>query len=231
MATQAEMIMKCRRKLYEMNSGRFADSMFRDWINEACDDAARRTQCLRENASIVAVNGTQTYAAPVNLLSLHSVRYQATGSNRTTELEYQDYKNAASVGWGSLTSALGTPETYWTWSFPPTLEIHVYPTPAQGGTLLLHYYKTFDQLAVEDDTDADTVLPFPPGWDDMLADYVIAEGLLSDRDLRHSTYRDRYEARLGGFADTTVRFSDQAGSVAVGNGYLPEWVWNSEWDG
>lgn len=228
MTTQAEMMNKVRRKLYELKGNRITDEFLRDWINDACDDAATRTQCLRTSSTTPAVAGTQQYATPVDLLSIHAVDYKATSNTQVIPLEYRDYKNAASVAWGGLNSHPGAPALFWTWGAPPLLTVHLYPIPIEAGTLTYHYYKTFDKLAVDTSVDAATELPFPPGWDEMLVNFAVSEGLLSDRDNRHQIYRDRYEAKLTGLADTSIRFTDQGGVITNTNSWVPQHLW--DWD-
>lgn len=221
MTTQAEFLTKVRRRLYELNANRFSDEMLRDWLNDACDDASRRTQCLRTDGTI-ALSADQQNATPSfeDILAVHAVKFTPTASPNTDyELEYYDYHSAAQVAWNGLNNSSGRPSIFWMQGFPPALEFWVYPTPSEAGTLTVHYYRTFTKLSVEDDTDAAVELGFPSGWDDMLVAYVMAEALLSDRDQRHQTYRDLYEQRLGAFADTTIRYTDQTGT------YMPAGRW------
>lgn len=229
MTTQLEMVTKIRRKTYEATAARYSDAMMRDWLNDACDDAARRTQCLRTTDTIAVVSGTNQYNAPADLLSLHAISLRNTGGYRDIELDYADYKNVASAGWGGLNDTEGTPALFWTWGFPPTMQITLYPTPSETGTLTLRYYQTFTKLAVDTAADDATQLPFPPGWDDMLVNFAVSEALLSDRDQRYEEYRARYESALTGFADTSVRFSDQAGQITPQGGMVPSWLYEFDY--
>lgn len=231
MTTQANFLTAIRRKLYELNADRFPDTFLRSWLNDAADDAAARTQCLRTTGNITAVAGTQLYTPSfTDILAVHAVKYVPTGSTFEYDLEYQDYKAASQLNWSGLANSEGRPQLYWTWGYPPSLQIGLYPTPSEAGTITLHYYKTFTKLATESTADQAVELGFPGGWDRMLVNYVVAEALLSDQDARHSVYRELYEQQLAGLNDTAIRFTDNMGAVAVGRSLVPEWLYNPYFD-
>lgn len=229
MTTQAEYMSLVRNKLYDLNIHRFSDEALRQWINEAASDVARRTQCLRTTGTITGVASTQGYIPTfTDIIAIHAVKFIPDGGTFEYDLEYFDYKPLMNMAYGGLSISEGRPFLYWTEGYPPNLQINLYPTPSEAGDIVVHYYKTFAKLATADSTDANTDLDFPNGWESLLVNFAVAEGLLSDRDNRHQTYRDLYEQQLGGFNETSIRYNDNAGQITpnthlLGNYELYGW--------
>lgn len=228
-ATQAQILSRIRRKLFEGTAARFTDETLREWINEGVGEIVRRTECQRTYATIPAVAGTQEYPGFNNTVRIHAVNYTSTSSGRSYDLEYNDYKSVASVAWTTLATAEGTPSIYWTWGSPPGLTIGLYPTPSQAGTIGVHYYRFATPLAINGSAAA-TSVDVPQGWEDLIIEYAVIEAMISDRDERYAIYQEKFEKKLSALQDASVRFNDQAGVINVGRSAIPQWLYDSSWD-
>lgn len=231
MTTQAVFVRRVRRKLNELNADRFPDSHIKEWLNEAADDAARRTWCLRAESTVAVIANQQEYSnTPSDLLSLNAVQYTPTANpNAAYPLQYIDRQSLHLLTGTNINSAPGGPGIYWTWGFPPELAVSLYPIPTEAGSITLFYYKTFAPLDTETTADEATDLPFPGGWDSMLINYCVSEALLSDKDSRNTEYRQFYEQALTGLAETATRFVDQGGIITPSGSHVPSYIYDHDY--
>lgn len=227
--TQAQVATEARNKLYELGADRFTNAMLYIWINEGVADAVRRTECNRATDTQAVVSGTQEYPGPDDAVRVHMVTYTATGSDRVSPLEYNDYQVVTSQAWTSLTSAQGTPEIFWTWGYAPALTIGLYPTPSLAGTLSVHYYRFATPLAT-DGSAASTSIDVPQGWEDAIVDYVVRQAFIADRDERYKVFNDDYERKLAALLETAIRYTDQAGVISTATGGIPRYLWDFDYD-
>lgn len=213
--TQAEVIGDVRARLDDDDESRFDDRKLRRWINEICLDIARRTECLRTDTTVSAMVGQSDYSLPSDCIRVHLISYDDTDSTPRGFLEHVDRHNfnRRGVAYQSFTPSLFT-----TKGFPPSMTFEVYPLPSEAGTFNVNYYSVPTELAINDDSDADTNIDLPEGWHDIVVDGVEYKALRADRDPRWQEAKGEYEQNVEVAAQQATRFSDQPGQ------------WGGEWN-
>lgn len=227
--TQGVLMTEIRNKLNSLNTRRFSDSQVRTWINEGIADITRRSECNRTSTTIAVSAGTQEYTGPTDAVRIHMVQYNRTGDTQKYDLQYMDVKNMSSIGYTSVETTQGTPACFWTWGYPPNLKINLYPIPSAAGSLKVFYYSIPVPLAIDSNSDQNTSVNVPQGWEDLIVDYATYQGLLSDANPRWQTYKQEYESKFTGIVDAASRYIDQAGMIANGNTMVPAWLYAGDY--
>jgi hypothetical protein len=199
----------------------FDDRELRIWINEACRDIARRTDCLRDTDTVTAVASTQAYTMAADVLKIDRVEYVATGQSDRRALQYMDL-NSMDKYWGtSQTQSTGTPQ-YWTsWGTPPALSLKLYPTPSLGGSIYVYHYRLPAELATNDTSAVNTSIDVPSGWEDVVLDYLEYRAFLKDgQPQRAQMAKQQYEQNLEAIWSQVARFTNHAGMVDAASPYF-----------
>ena len=219
-----------RSRLDEPTSTYWSDTDLRRWINEIALDIARRTESLRGTYSQPVTVGTSSYTpaftSTTNAYRIYRVEFIPTGSGMVYPLEYRD-PNSADEIWG-LSQAIteGIPAIWTSWGAPPTLNIQVYPSPAQAGNLKLWYYRLPTQLSISDATDANDTIDIVDGWEDVLIDGVEYKAKRRDGDSTWTEAKQEYEQHIEAMMEATMRFSDAAGVITTPSGLgIPAWLY------
>ena len=223
-----------RNLLDETNPQFWTNAMLTSWLNEACADIQRKVEELRQEASIAVTALTATYPAPVDVLRIYKIDFVPSGAGNplTYPLTFQGRIGLDAI-WGNLQQQPASwPEYYTTWYSPvganasgpastvPTLEIQLYPSPAQSGTLNVFYYR-LSQAAVSDSDTLDLV----PGWEDMVYDYCMYRALQRDADPRWKDFKATYDDRVEELKGMThPDWSDQPTYISRGLAGQPRWL-------
>src|SRR5690606_10759005 len=108
---------------------------------------------LQTTTTQAVTASTQTYTLTTRIVRLYRVEFQPTGDSRIIPLEYRDFNAMDSVWWTNQAITSNHPHFYTLWGFPGSLKLVLYPTPATGGTLNLHYYAIPAPLATDGTAD------------------------------------------------------------------------------
>ena len=176
-----------RENLEEPSARAWTDAELDRWINEGCRDIARITECLRASTTVAVTGGTQTYTGPTDIVRIYRVQWEPTGSTQKYPLEPREINTLDSVWWTSQSISTGTPQFFYTWGFPPSVTIGLYPTPTVNGNLRVFYARLSADV-----TNGATTLDIPEGWHDAVAEYATYRALRRARDPRWQESYARY---------------------------------------
>jgi len=170
-------------------------------------------------ATITVTANTQKYTAPTDVYRIYRIEFVPTGSQDNYTVEFRGYMEMDQI-WGINQQWPASYPLYYTmWKVPPTMQIVLYPVPAQAGTLNVYYYEQI--TPVVSGTDPLDVLE---GWEDVVYDYAVYRALRKDADPRWQEFKGTYEDKLLAMIDTTRTFQDQAGTFTTGQAALPSWL-------
>lgn len=223
--TQASAIEHVRARLDEEEAGFYSDSQIRVWLNEGQREVARRALWKRTSSSVSVVAGTQFYTAPTTAIQVYRVEYAPSNSSSIYRLEYRDI-NAMDTIWGIHQSVgQGIPEYYTLVSANP-LSIELCPTPSTAGNLKVYYYDMPADLATTTNSDANTALSVPLGWEDLVVEWATALAFRKARDsAAYQMAMQAFAAGLDRLNAIATRFTDEPTSI------VPDYSWGSAaWD-
>lgn len=220
--TQGTLVKELRSRLNEPNpTGFFADEELRAWLNEGAREAARRTEALRAKTTIAVLASTQDYTAPTDMVRIHRLEFQPTGSSQRVPLVYRD-RTAMDVVWGTYQAISQSwwPEMYTTWGFPPAVTVTLYPTPTTAGTLHCYYYRLPASLTTTG-TQATTTIDIPEGWEDAILSYAEARARLKQQraDLYQIAFQN-FVSIMTALVETSARYTDAVGLVTPDFGWM-----------
>jgi hypothetical protein len=189
------------------------------WINEACEDIARKVEWKRGIANPAVSVGVQKYTAPIDTYRIYRIEFVPTASQDTYTVEFRGYMEMDQI-WGINQQWPASYPLYYTmWNVPPTMQIILYPVPSQAGVLNVYYYQQIVPVVLNTDN-----LDVLAGWEDMTYDYAVYRALRKDSDPRWQEFKNTYMDKLTDMIDTTRTFQDQAGTFTTGQAALPEWL-------
>jgi hypothetical protein len=225
MTTQAQIITSARDRLNESTPAHWTDPMLRRWVNEGMRDIARKTECIQDRDTIPGIVGTSEYTLPTDIIRVHRVEFQPL-TERICHLEYLDVKNLDMVGWAQRDLQSYYPSAYTIWGTGTTLKLIAFPSPSTIGTFTIWHYKVPAPLTEVDSSNAQTLLPIPEVYDDLLLDYIEYRALRRDRDPSWQEAKSLYDEGLQVMFDTTRRWVDEAGLITPqgAGGSLPFWL-------
>lgn len=214
-----------RERLEEATARQWTDAELNRWINEGCRDLARTTECLLASATAAVTAGTQTYTnGPTDIIRIHRVQYEPTGSSQKYPLEAREFNTMDSIWWTSQSITQSTPQYYTTWGFPPTVTFVLYPTPTINGNLRIYYARQPADVSADG-----TALDIPEGWHDLAVDYAEYRAQRRARDPRwqesYGRYQEAVAALLATVAGSGPTWTDAPGRIVgaypVG---VPAWL-------
>lgn len=215
------------RDLLDEASAQFwTDAQLNNWINQGCSDIARRSMTLRQLTQVAVTAETQNYDAPTDMYQIYRIEFIPNTGVFIYPLTFMGYQEADQA-WGTYQQfPAAWPEifTFWnnpgaTTATPSTLQIRLFPVPAQDGVLNVFYYRTVVP-AVADGDQLDTI----PGWEDLAIEYAV---YLAKRKDKEPDWQDAfafYEQKLNDMIMVTGTFQDQAGTFSTGQGQWPPWA-------
>lgn len=217
--TIADIMMDISIRCDDEGMVRFRPEVLRRFIYDGCKAAALRTECLRETQTIAVGADVAEVVGPTDAVRITMAQFQPTGQSMVYPLEYMDYSSMDQV-WGPWQGVdqSSYPSYFTTWSFPPTLNIRLYPIPSEGGSLQVFYYRlpaTIDPGGADDTNNID----LPSGWEELVTDYGCAQCWLKDRQTdMYQFAMTEFQSKIVALLETSVRYSDNAGQVDYWNG-------------
>jgi hypothetical protein len=208
-----------RSLLDEPNPQFWSNAELTQWINEACTESARKAEWKRAIANIDVDALTQKYTAPTDVYRIYRIEFQPDAGIDTYTVEFRGYMEMDQI-WGINQQWPASYPLYYTmWKDPPTMQIILYPVPAQDGTLNVYYYQQIVPVVNGPDN-----LDILEGYEDICYDYAVYRALRKDADPRWNEFKTTYEEKLNDLVMTTRTFQDQAGTFTTGQAALPEWL-------
>lgn len=224
--TLGEAITDLRSRLNETIPNYYANSDLTNWLNEGCRDMARKCRCLWSQTSVSVTAGQQTFDAPENLVAIHRVEFNPTGSDQTYPLEFRNY-NEMDALWGTWhTIQQYAPSIYTTWGEPPNMVITVYPLPSQDGSMNVFWFRTATYASEDDDN-----LDVPEGWGDAAIEYALFTCLYKALDPRWKDIKAHYEEKIVDLSAQAAQYSTAVGSISPASNFSTYYPWlGGNWD-
>lgn len=194
-----------------------------NWINEGARDIARRSETIQsffENIRVLANVGK--YAMPDDMIRIHRVEFVIASQTypvaASTYAEMDQY-------WGSWQTVPGSiPAAFVLWGTPGiSLEMQLYPIPAQNGLLNIFYYRQPRKAERPGDP-----VEVPEGWHDAVVLYCEFQAKRRDKDPLWQEAKQLYEQALGNMILVTRQWHDQNQSFITANRAVPSWLYSFE---
>lgn len=219
MTTANELITRVRSRLDETTPAFWTDANLIVWLNEGLRDAGRYTRHIRDTKTINVTAGVSEYTVQADVIEIENAFY-LPGDGRQISLTGQSRDTVAS--WGSWQNIGGEPAAFSLWGTPPLLKIKLYPTPEVSRTGGLSLLVT--RLPAVVTTGAD-VVDFPPGWEDVIEDYMEMAALRKARDQRWQEAFQMYTSKRDNL-DVNGHYGNDP-ETFVYDGYagvMPRWL-------
>jgi hypothetical protein len=209
-------ITEVRALLNETSPAFWTNDQLQSWINQGCEDVARRAEILWHEAFLNVVPLQQNYVFPIDFLNAHRAEFSPTNSNQTYGIEYRGINQMDEI-WGILHSLPQAWPQYFTIRGNDVTGrfLMLYPSPGQSGILTVYYYRQARNVLNTGDN-IDTM----PGWEDVVYDYAIAKAQRASKDANWQQALQIYEAKLAQMIDKTRNFTDQGEQITSGT---PQW--------
>ena len=217
--TLTTMLANVRSMLDEPNPAFWSNTELTNWINEACQEVARKCEWKRAQTTIAVTAEEQSVNGPTDMVRIYRLTFEQTDGDNTYTLEWRGMMEMDQI-WGiNQEWPANYPLYYTTWKVPPTLSIIMYPVPSVSGTLTCYYYQNATPVVTGSD-DVDML----EGYEDMVIDYTMYRALRKDADPRWSEFKDTWMSKLDDLYENSRTFQDQAGTFTTGQAALPDWL-------
>ena len=211
-------ITEVRALLNEPSAQFWTQAQLQSWINQGCQDVARRAETLWQEVTIQTFPNQQNYAFPADFLDMHRAEFTIANSQQTFNLEYRGINQMDEI-WGILHSLPAAWPQYCTIrqnsSNGPFLML--YPAPAASGFLTVYYYRAAVPASAGG---LPPNIDCMPGWEDIVYDYAVFKAKRADQDPTWQEAKGLYESNLTEMINRTRSLSDQAETVTTG---IPQW--------
>lgn len=213
--------------LDDPSMARYPIEQLRRWANEGMREASKLTGCLRATLNIDWDADEQSNTTTENVVSIIEAEWISDNDTRIWPLVYRDHTAGRPI-WGTHQAiSQGVPSVYWTDGYPGALVISVYPTPSQAGTVRVRYARFSTSLSISGGADA-TEIDLPAGWEDTVVEWICYRACQSSREYdRAQSHKGRFDETLNSLATIAVRYSDEAGTIAMDDWYD---VFGDGWD-
>lgn len=210
-------ITEVRALLDESTAAFWTNAQLQSWINQGCEDVARRAEVLWQEVNLNVVPQQQFYAFPLDFLNAHRAEFSPTNSSQTFALEYRGI-NQMDEMWGILHSLPAAWPQYFTirQNQATGYFLMLYPSPGNAGTLTVYYYR---QAVAQTNTAGP--IDTQSGWEDIIYDYAIFKALRAAKD---STWQDAfqlYEKNLVALIEKSRNMTDQGEAITTGASQWP----------
>ena len=218
--TLATATTEVRALLNEATQAYWTDAQLQSWINQGCQDVARRAEILWEEQAISVVPNVQNYSFPPNFLNAHRAEFTLNGVTgpgaQTFNLDYRGINQMDEV-WGILHSLPAAWPQYFTIRGNSAMGFFLcmYPSPAAAGTLLVYYYRTA-LVVTNTSEDIDT----QAGWEDVVYDYAVMKAFRKAKRPEWQEAMQLYERNLQNLIDHSRNKTDQGEQMTTG---MPSW--------
>ena len=204
-----------RNLLDEPNAQFWTDAMLQSWINQGCQDVARRAETLWQEVNVNVTPLVQSYPFPSDFLNCHRAEFQLSNSDQTFNLDYRGINQMDEI-WGILHSLPAAWPQYFTIRGNSVLGFYLmmYPSPGAAGTLTVYYYRAAKVVTASQNIDVQ------PGWEDVVYDYAVYKAKRKDRDPTWQDAYQLYNANLQAMIDKSRNMTDLGEQVTSG---IPQW--------
>ena len=209
-------ITEVRALLDEAVAGQWTDAQLQSWINQGCQDIARRAETLWNEVNIVTFPNQQNYPFPADFLNMHRAEFSIANSDQTFNLEYRGINQMDEI-WGILhlsparhgrntARSEGTRfKGFSSCSTPPPPLVERSPFTITG--------KPWPRLRHEN-------LDIQSGWEDIVYDYAVYKAKRMSQDPTWQDALQLYQGNLMEMINKTRNMTDQSEQVTTG---IPQW--------
>ena len=140
--TLTQSVTQVRSLLDEATAQFWTDAELESWINQGCQDVARRAETLWQEVTINVTPLVQNYPFPIDFLNVHRAEFQLSNTDQTFNLEYRGINQMDEI-WGILHSLPSAWPQYFTIRGNSVLGFYLmlYPSPGSQGSLTVYYYR------------------------------------------------------------------------------------------
>jgi hypothetical protein len=208
-------ITEVRALLNEPNAQFWTNAQLQSWLNQGCQDVARRAETLWQEINITTIPNQQNYPFPSDFLNMHRAEFSIFNSDQTFNLEYRGINQMDEI-WGILHSLPAAWPQYVTirGNSVQGFFMMLYPAPAASGTLTCYYYRQAVNASTTGNLDCQS------GWEDIVYDYAVYKAKRADQDPTWQDALALYQGNLGEMINRTRNMTDQAEAVTTG---IPQW--------
>lgn len=180
---------RVKRQFGDESGAQLKDADIIDWINDAQKEIYTKNNLGQKIGTLPTISGTRTYAFPVDLMRLLSVKFNGM---TLAEMTQQDIDTFLPQDDGAST-VQGTPERYYTYA----QTIYLYPVPNLVKNLTIRYNRFPTDVAVDgDNTDVDKI------YDNRILDFCHAMGKQLDGDMQgYVMFMQRFEGKVNATLD------------------------------
>lgn len=209
-------ITEVRALLNESSPAFWTNAQLQSWINQGCEDVARRAEILWNECNLNVVALQQEYAFPTDFLNAHRAEFSPSNSDQTYSLEFRPISTMDEV-WGILHSLPSAWPQYFTIRGNATIGffLMLYPSPGATGNLRVYYYR--QAMVISNTTQPiDTM----PGWEDIIYDYAVYKAFRASKDPEWQQAYQLYEKNVAMMIDKTRTMTDEGSQITSG---VPQW--------
>lgn len=212
-------ITEVRALLDESSANFWTDAQLTSWINQGCQDIARRAEILWQEVPFNVEALVQNYPFPADFLNVHRAEFTLTqngvSSDQTFNLEYRGINQMDEI-WGILHSLPAAWPQYFTIRGNSVLGFYLmlYPSPGADGVLTVYYYRQAQNVTSTQNIDT------MPGWEDIVYDYAFYKAKRKAQDPQWQQGLQLYEKNLQAMIDKTRNMTDQGEQMTSG---IPQW--------
>jgi hypothetical protein len=102
-----EAITEVRALLAESSAAFWSDTQLQSWINQGCEDVARRAEILWEQENITVVPLTAIYSFSNDFLNCHRAQFALDNSDQIYNMEYHAYNGMSSGAFSRISPPPG----------------------------------------------------------------------------------------------------------------------------
>jgi hypothetical protein len=217
--TLGDICMDASALLDDPRQDRYPLVQLRRWANEGSREASKLTGCLRASADVDWNADDQTNTLTQDIVSVIEAEWINDNDDRIWPLVYRDHTAGRPI-WGTHQAiSVGYPSVYWTDGYPGALDVSLYPTPTQNGTLRLRYARFSTSLATNGAADG-TAIDLPAGWEDAVVEWICDRARQSTREYDIAqAHKGAFDGQLEALATIAVRYADETGSIAMDDWY------------
>ena len=213
--TLAQSVTQVRSLLDEATAQFWTDAELESWINQGCQDVARRAETLWQEVTINVTPLVQNYPFPIDFLNVHRAEFQLSNTDQTFNLEYRGINQMDEI-WGILHSLPSAWPQYFTIRGNSVLGFYLmlYPSPGSQGSLTVYYYRQAIVVTAAQNIDVH------PGWEDIVFDYAVYKAKRKAEDPTWQEAFQLYNGNLAQMMDKTRNMTDQGEQITSG---IPQW--------
>ena len=213
--TLAQAETQVRSLLDEASPQFWSSAEIQSWINQGCQDVARRAETLWQEVIINVTPLVQNYPFPIDFLNVHRAEFQLSNTDQTFNLEYRGINQMDEI-WGILHSLPSAWPQYFTIRGNSVLGFYLmlYPSPGSQGSLTVYYYRQAIVVTSAQNIDVQ------PGWEDIVFDYAVYKAKRKAEDPTWQEAFQLYNGNLAQMIDKTRNMTDQGEQITSG---IPQW--------